>query len=139
ELSNLVVVQLAGGDGFFEDRRIRRHPPEAVLRDEAAKFAGGHEVAGDVIVPGTLAQLAKACQRIDRHADLRARSCFTKSRACAGVNLNSSKRRSPGAEAPKPVMPSIRPSSVVQRDQPNGEAASMATRARTDGGRTASR
>ena len=99
----------APGDGLLEDCRIRGHAPEAVVADQPAQLAGGDQVAGDVVVPGTLPELAQAHQGIGHAGYLRASSVRTISAARSGVNLNSWNRRSPGAEAPKPSIASIAP------------------------------
>jgi hypothetical protein len=57
----------------------------------------------------------------------------------SGVNPNRSNSTSAGADAPKRSIPTMRPASPTHRSQPNGAAASTATRARTCGGRTSSR
>ncbi len=44
-----------------------------------------------------------------------------------------------GAEAPKPLMQTLAPSMPTQRSQPKPVACSTQTRARSSGGRTASR
>jgi hypothetical protein len=98
EIADVLVVERARRDGFLEDRRVGGHPLEAVLGDETVELPAGHQVTGDEIVPGALAQLAQYHQRIPAHDCLRARTRRTASATRSGVNPNSLNNRSPGAK-----------------------------------------
>ena len=64
EPADVVVVGAAARDRLLEDRGVRGHAPEAVLPDQPGQLARGDQVAGDVVVPGALPQLAESHQRI---------------------------------------------------------------------------
>jgi len=64
ELLELIVVIGGTGDGFFEDRRIRRHALEAVLVEDAAKFSGREQMAAYVIEPYGLSKVLQLLERI---------------------------------------------------------------------------
>ena len=55
--AHVLVVEIRVRDGLLEDRRVRRHPREAVLADQARQLSRGHQVAADVVVPDALAEL----------------------------------------------------------------------------------
>src|SRR6185312_15000908 len=103
EGADLVVVQPASRDRLLEDRGVGRHPAETVFVDETRELARSQQIARDVVVPGTLTKLPETNEWI-RHVVLAAKSRRTIAAARSAVKLNSSKSRSPGAEAPKPGM-----------------------------------
>ena len=53
------VVFVGMADGLLEDRRVRRHPAQAVVIDELLQAALGDEAAGQEIEPDGLAVICK--------------------------------------------------------------------------------
>src|SRR5262249_58872772 len=64
---DVVVVELRLRDRLLEDRRVRRHPGQAVLANERLEAAARDQVTPDVVVPDALAELAKPPQGILGH------------------------------------------------------------------------
>ncbi len=62
-LEFLSVVR-AAGDGFFEDGGIGGHAAKAVLGNQAPEFAGGEQVAADIVKPDGLAETGESLERI---------------------------------------------------------------------------
>src|SRR5277367_1571964 len=59
-----VGIVLAGSDGLFEDGGIGGHAAQAVIVDDALKFAADEQVAADIVHPGGLAVGEQAFQGI---------------------------------------------------------------------------
>src|SRR5262249_46652276 len=92
--ADVVVVELGLGDGLLEDRRIRRHPPQAVLLDEALQLRALVQVAADEVVPDALAELPQPLQRIRAHDSLPwVVSSKTPRRASSSIAWISASRR----------------------------------------------
>ena len=62
-LENRAVIG-ASGDGLLEDCRIRGHPPQAVLVDQAAQLTAGDQAAADIVEPHRLAEDLQRAQRV---------------------------------------------------------------------------
>src|SRR5262249_3192239 len=65
--ADVVVVELGLGDGLLEDGRIRGHPAQPVLLDEALQLGTLVQIAADEVVPDALAELPQPLQRIRAH------------------------------------------------------------------------
>src|SRR5215472_10276782 len=57
-------VVVAAVDGFFEDRRVRRHAAETVLVYETFELAAGDQAAPDEVEPYRLAVLLESSDRV---------------------------------------------------------------------------
>jgi hypothetical protein len=64
------VVIGASGDGLLEDCRIRSHPPQAVLVDQAAQLTAGDQAAADIVKPYRLPEDLERAQRIFQRGHL---------------------------------------------------------------------
>src|ERR671914_396459 len=147
QLGDLLVVVGRAEDRLLEDGRVGGHAAQRALAHEARELAAHYEAAADLVEPNAGAGGGERGEALvylglDAHVVL-APSRSTTARPWAatfsGVKPKCSYRSFCGADAPKLVMPTWAPSSVVQRSHPKVAAASTDTRARTDGGSTASR
>ena len=65
-----VVVEIAPGDGFVEDRRIARQSGHAVIADVASERSVIENITPDVVEPSGLSSLSECVQRVHRPSPL---------------------------------------------------------------------
>ena len=150
-LLDRVVVVGGAEDRLLEDRRVRGHAAQALLLDHALELTTGDQRAPELVEPDAHSRLGERLQlrvHIGQSAHrvpvLSDRLCAlyglrAASTTCSGVIPKCLKTSSATPEAPKLCMPIASPRSPIQRCQPNVAAASIETRALTDGGSTWSR
>ena len=59
---DVFVIVGAGCNRLFEDRRVRRHPAQSVVANQARELARPDQPPGDEVIPGTLAEFAETYQ-----------------------------------------------------------------------------
>ena len=114
-----VVVVVGASDRLLEDRRVRRHPVDAVLVDEVAELAAAQQSAAELVEVDRLAERCETTQWVHAQQDTGVSRCVRCRRRPSGRRGRRRRRRAAAARA----------AAVVRRDRsPRGRRAAGRTR-----------